>query len=181
MPRVFIQAFGVSFGPVAAVGVLAGWAVLTVGANRDLVAAYDRHYRDSVPNSNEIARVIDDASSVFDVPVEQVYLLGAANWTDHRNVAFALHDPAWGDTNHIWADAPLPVAPSGSAAIFVIKIDDEVRLAQLERAYPEGVALLVDSDRNGKDFLLFVTDGTLPLPDELAGVPILPFAESRDA
>ena len=169
------RATNAHFGWLASRVILGAWMVLSVRANAVLVDEYDHNYRATVPNTYEIARVIDAARMEFAIPLIDVYLLNVPFWLDHRNVAFALHDFGWGETNEIWIDETLPSPPADGPELIVFNPTDVDRLTLLFDLYPDGTVLLADSDREGKDFGLFLTDSRLPDVTQLAGVSLIPF------
>lgn len=117
---------------------------------------YDDEYRRAAWNSTEIA----DALRVFaekNNDWEHIYVVSAPHWVDYR--AVGIHLGNFDFQSHLVENERQFVEQARDPApkLYVLKNQDAVSLAQLEKLYPSGVAVRVDSKTPGRDFVAFFT------------------------
>jgi hypothetical protein len=99
---------------------------------------FDRQTRAAVANTTEIAAAIRGAA-VVGVSPQDAYVIDAPYWLDIRNIGIALGDITWGPSHNVRVGDPLPQRPSSRPLLLILKGDDEARLAEVERAFPNGI------------------------------------------
>lgn len=146
-----------SWGTVAGVGVLLALLVPAASENYSLYFGdYARQYRQSVPNSSEIGSVAAGYADVLGGR-ERVYMLSYPHWVDARAVGLHMGDITW-DAAHLFMQPEQIVQrglPSGNL-VYLLHPSDAKGLAELQRLYPGGHALLHRSSVPGRDFVAYL-------------------------
>lgn len=98
---------------------------------------FDRQTRAAVSNTTEIARAIRGAA-VVGVSPEDAYVIDAPHWLDVRNIGIALGDIEWWPAHNVRVGEPLPQQPPSRPLLLILNSSDTERLAEVERAFPNG-------------------------------------------
>mgnify|MGYP002640340235 CR=1 FL=1 len=136
-----------------------GWAVTAIlllfsmGQNYDIVFnQYASNFKSSAWNSSDMGQYIRDFEQM-NGQTDTVWIVPYPHWVDTRlpgvwagipNRDFAL----WPDN---FADSLDKLSPK----LFMLNLQDEASLAELQRLYPHGVVSYYNSDIVGHDFVLF--------------------------
>jgi hypothetical protein len=121
---------------VPLVAVLAG--VAATKSFDQYFTKFDIQTRNSVANTTEIARAIQGAKSLG-VDQDDAYIVDRAYWLDLRNIGIAMEEIDWGFTHNIPVDTPLPSPLPDRPMLLIVKSDDDVRLPEIRRTYPDAI------------------------------------------
>lgn len=124
---------------------------------------FDRQTRAGVANTTEIAGVIQGARSVG-VALDDAYVIDFPYWLDIRNIGIAMHHIEWGPEHNVRLDDPLPAQQPEHPLFFVLNEQDAVRLAEVQRAYPNAYVTRYASAAPNRSFVtVFVPVAPRPL------------------
>jgi len=142
------QALGRWRGDLVGAALLAtAVAIVAVLSFHQYFDTFDRQERKLLANTTEIAGAIRGAAVVGVAP-DDAYVVDWPYWLDIRNIAIELGDVTWGDRHQVSIDAPLPAPPATRPLLLIVNVDDEARLAEVARAYPNAhVTTIADSPR----------------------------------
>jgi len=144
----------VGWGRRAAVPLLAGLLLFAIAEDAKwYFDDYDAHYRLSNWNATEMGAVAREFARQYG-SLRDVYHIPYPHWVDTRNIGINAGDVTWNnavpDLNEIAAQAALP-----GPRLYFVHPDHHEALAALQAAYPDGELHYYDSERPGKDFILF--------------------------
>jgi hypothetical protein len=123
---------------------------------------FDIQTRRSVSNTTEIARAIQGAKSLG-VAQDDAYIVDRAFWLDLRNIGIAMEKIDWGFTHNIPVDAPLPRPLPDRPMLLIVKSDDEDRLPEIRRIYPDAIFTQYPTEYIEKSFTtVWIPPGTDP-------------------
>jgi 4-amino-4-deoxy-L-arabinose transferase-like glycosyltransferase len=117
---------------------------------------YDDQYRHAAWNSSEIADALRDFA-VRQKDWEHIYVVSAPHWVDYR--AVGIHLGSFDFRKHLIENEQQFVEQARDPApkLYALKNQDSESLALLQRLYPNGVPVRVDSKTPGRDFVAFFT------------------------
>ena len=125
--------------------------------NYDLVfRQYNDQFLGGAWNTTEIGKVIRGYVDSFGVE-ETTYVVPFPHWVDTRlvgiNAGFPNRDFA------LWRDYIADTVGDQRPRLFIFKPEDSETLQVLQEIYPEGIMRLYKSERDGKDFLIYLAPG----------------------
>ncbi|MBI4492554.1 MAG: glycosyltransferase family 39 protein [Chloroflexi bacterium] len=142
-------------GGLVAAAVLAALLVSAAVQNFTLYFGdYARNYRQSAPNSSEMAAVAAGFAQAVGGR-ERVFLLSYPHWVDHRAVGLHMGDLGW---NNLVAQ-PEQVAQQRAlpgSKVYLVNQADTRGIDELRRVYPTGLLLRHSSPVPGRDFLIYL-------------------------
>lgn len=117
---------------------------------------YDEQYRRAAWNSTEIADALRDFAALQN-DWEHIYVVSAPHWVDYR--AVGIHLGNFDFRKHLVENEEQFAAQARDPApkLYVLKNQDFEALAFLQRLYPNGVPVRVNSKTPGRDFVAFFT------------------------
>ncbi|MBI4673819.1 MAG: glycosyltransferase family 39 protein [Chloroflexi bacterium] len=140
--------------------VVVGLVLLGIGVtNFDLYfSRYAEQYRRAAWNSTEIAETLREFALAHN-DWEHIYIVSAPHWVDYRAVGihlgnFDFHGHLVENVGQFEAQAR-DLAPK----IYALKNQDLESLNLLERLYPGGIAVPMDSQTPGREYVVFYTQG----------------------
>jgi len=127
--------------------------LLSASQNYDLVFHQYRSNFDSGSwPSAQIGAVVRDFVDTWGDP-NSAYLVGYPHWVDSRLVGINAGTPE--KDYAIFTDQFEETLVQGAPKLFVLNINDDADLLELNRLYPDGVLRLVPSDLPGREFYIY--------------------------
>ncbi|MDX1688715.1 MAG: hypothetical protein R3248_12085, partial [Candidatus Promineifilaceae bacterium] len=119
--------------------------------------AYDAHILRSSWNATEMGEVVQEFVETGG-EMEDVYHIPYPHWVDTRNIAINAGDITWRQAVMEMEEVPAH-AQDPSPKLYLLHPADAEALQTLRATYPDGSVERYQSDRPGKDFLLFRVPG----------------------
>jgi hypothetical protein len=121
--------------------------------NYDLLfRQYDQQFLAGAWNSSQIGDVVKGFTDSIG-NIEDAYVVPYPHWVDTRlvgiNAGFATRDLA------LWPEQFTSTLENDHAKLFIVKPENNEAVELLQKLYPGGSLYNYDSDREGKDFLIF--------------------------
>lgn len=154
---------GARFASVLVVPLVAVLVGVTASQSFDeYFTEFDIQTRRGVANTTEIARAIQGAKSLG-VDQDDAYIVDRAYWLDLRNIGIAMEEIDWGFTHNIPLDAQLPLPLPDRPMLLIVKTDDDVRLPEIRRTYPDAIFTEYPTEFPEKSFMtVWIPPGTDP-------------------
>jgi hypothetical protein len=154
-----------TFLPWVLVLILLSWSAFQ---NYDLVFnQYQTVYEQSAWNTSEMGEIVRNfATTVGDI--DHVWVVAYPHWVDTRlvgiNAGYPLRDTAI-------APEQIPdTATDRLTKMFLVKPDHQAAIDILRQVFPQGVLDLYQSAVEGKDFLIFIVPGSIPINETLQDI-----------
>lgn len=128
--------------------------VWSASANYDLVLnKFGKNYINSTWNTSQIGEVIRQFATTIGTP-DTAYVVPYPHWVDTRVVGIRVGNIT--KDYALWPESFAKTLSETRPQLFILKPDDKSSLAKLQELYPNGDYSIYKSNREGRDFVVFL-------------------------